>query len=402
MQKIILFTVVLFSFVACNLDKLEPAQTKAFMKFFGDVGNTEGVDLLKLDDGYLLLGNSNDTTALLIKTDLNGNTLWSKSFDAILGSALAKNANSYFIVGDSIKKGSPPVTSMSLIKTDLNGEIIHPCASIGEIGAIYHGTSVIISSLGEIVVCGYITSSTPGTDTTFIYGYDESLIPSWTSVKKWWTVGNTRTSSKTILEDSNGDFTWTSRYTVNTVNKLEAIIVSRDNPSITEVIPLLDVLDEELSLADNLGDFSTYNLGGVIVHSVDNINTNRSGIVVAEYANGAEINNFKIEDADYDFFANTVLQASDGDIVILGSTNKHADGSSRSDLDFYITKVGIDASVSSVSGFTSIIGGTGNETGAAIVQADDRGFVFLGTMKNTNEVNIMVLVKVDVNGELIN
>ena len=58
MLKIILFIVVLFSFVACNLDKLEPAQTKAFMKFFGDVGNTEGVDLLKLDDGYLLLGNN--------------------------------------------------------------------------------------------------------------------------------------------------------------------------------------------------------------------------------------------------------------------------------------------------------------------------------------------------------
>jgi hypothetical protein len=283
---------------------------------------------------------------------------------------------------------------MSLIKTDLNGETLS-YKSIGEIGALYHGTGIIISSLGEIVVCGYINSDT-GTDTTFIYGYDETLIPSWSSVKKWWTVGNTRTSSKTILEDSKGDFIWTSRYTINSTNKLEAIIVSRDNPTITEVIPLLD---EELSLADNLGDFNKYNIGGVIVHSVDNT---KSGIVVAEYTDGAEINNFIIEDPAFDYYANTVLQASDGDIVILGSTNKHADGTTRSDLDFYITKVGFDGSESSVSGFTNIIGGTGNETGAAIVQAEDRGFVFLGTMKNTNEVNIMVLVKVDVNGELIN
>ena len=69
MRKILLFIVVLISFVACNLDKLEPAQTKAFMKLFGDTGDTEGVDLLKLDDGYLLLGNNKNEeikTAILI------------------------------------------------------------------------------------------------------------------------------------------------------------------------------------------------------------------------------------------------------------------------------------------------------------------------------------------------
>ena len=124
MRKLIFFSVVLFSFVACNLDKLEPAQTKAFMKLFGDVGNTEGVDLLKLDDGYLLLGNNSNgvTTAVLIKTDLNGNTLWSTSFENISASALAKNDNSYFIVGDSINESNLLNTRMSLIKTDLDGE----------------------------------------------------------------------------------------------------------------------------------------------------------------------------------------------------------------------------------------------------------------------------------------
>ena len=72
MRKTIAFLFALVSFAACDLNKLEPAQTKAFMKYFGDLGNTRGVDLLKLDDGYLMLGNntnSGNSTVFLIKTD---------------------------------------------------------------------------------------------------------------------------------------------------------------------------------------------------------------------------------------------------------------------------------------------------------------------------------------------
>ena len=154
MQKTILFTLVLFSFVACNLDKLEPAQTKAFMKYFGDIGNTEGVDLLSLDDGYLLLGNNtneNLQTAILIKTDLNGNTIWSTFFENISASALAKNESSYFIVGDSINNSNLLDTRMSLIKTDLDGGS-HEYTSLGVTNVPYHGTGITVSRSDQVVI----------------------------------------------------------------------------------------------------------------------------------------------------------------------------------------------------------------------------------------------------------
>ena len=154
MQKILLYTVVLFSFAACSLDKLEPAQTDAFMKFFGDVGNTDGVDLLKLDDGYLLLGNNINSgleTAILIKTDLNGNQIWSTFFENITGSALAKDDNSYFIVGDSINTGNLlAVNKMIIIKTDLDGGN-HQLTSLGVTNVPYHGTGITVSNTGEVL-----------------------------------------------------------------------------------------------------------------------------------------------------------------------------------------------------------------------------------------------------------
>lgn len=402
MRKLIFFIVVLFSFVACNLDKLEPAQTKAFMKLFGDVGNTEGVDLLKLDDGYLLLGNNSNagtTTAVLIKTDLNGNTLWSNFFENISASALAKNDNSYFIVGDSINESNLLNTRMSLIKTDLAGGN-HEYTSLGVTNVPYYGTGITVSpSDQEVVVCGYINGLLSGTDTTFIYGYDFSLSPAWSAVRKWQTPGDRRISSKTLIQDYDSPdddyFFYTTMY--GSGNSIEAIM-AKDNP-----IPFDKPLLQDFNSTDELGDFyldlKSVNDAGVLVQTVINEGIRDIALVVYDTLNKDE---FLLSDnTAKNYYAGTVMLASDGDIVVLGSTDNHGE-SARSDLDFYITKVGPNGEVSSISGFTSIFGGTGDETGVAIVEAEDRGFVFLGTMHNTNDVKLMVLMKVDVNGEMIN
>ena len=394
MLKSILFIAVLFSFVACNLDKLEPAQTKAFMKFFGDEGNNEGVDLLMLNDGFLLLGNNFDgdtTTALLIKTDQNGNRIWSRSFDNISASALAKSANSYFIVGDRINTSNLP-TRMSLIKVDLDGGTQY--TSLGDSSANYHGTGLTFSRTDQVVVCGYINGSSTITDTTFIYGYNTSLSPAWSAVRKWQTDGDQRISSRALLQDDDGNFVYTSMY--GSGNSIQAIKVEEDSP-----LPIvIDILGDDISTAD-LGDFSSYNNGGALVQTINN-NNGKTAIALVIYNAQDQAEDPVIISTAKNLVAGTVLQASDKELVILGSTDDHGDDENRSDLDFYITKVGFDGTVSSSTGFTNTIGGTGDETGVAIVQAEDKGFVFLGTMLNTNGVKIMVLIKVNINGEMIN
>jgi len=401
MLKTIIFTVVLFSFVACDLDKLEPAQTKAFMKFFGDIGNTEGVDLLKLDDGYLLLGNNTNgglETALLIKTDLNGNTIWSAYFENISASALAKNDNSYFIVGDSINNNNLPdnnlpYTRMSLIKTDLDGRN-HEYKSLGVTNVPYHGTGITVSRSDQVVVCGYINGLLSGTDTTFLYSYDFSLTPAWSAVRKWQTDGDIRISSKTLIQDDDDNFVYTTMY--GSSNSIEAIIAAEDSPT-----PLaMDIL-KDFNSTNEPGDFylNSFDNNGALVQTV--INNGNKDIAFVTYDSLAVRTVLLSPNTAKNYYASTVVHASGSEYVVLGSTDDHGQ-SSRSDLDFYITKVGVDGSVSSISGFTSIIGGTGDETGAAIVQAEDRGFVFIGTMHNTSDVKIMVLMKVDVNGNMIN
>jgi hypothetical protein len=395
MRKIIVFIAVLFSFAACDLAKLEPAQTKAFMKYFGDNGNTIAKDLLKLDDGYLLLGNNLSggiITTVLIKVDRNGNLLWNTNHNNFSGKALAKMNDGYFIIGDGINNINP--TRMSLIKTDLNGAEV-ATTSIGVSGTSYHGTSLTISSLDEIIVCGYIDHS-GNTDSTFLYGYDSSLNPTWSAIRKWGSNDVSRISSKTILENSDGDFVWLSLANNGSTNELQSLVASRDNLSLKAA----QVLLQNKVITNELGDFNYSSVGGVLVQTVTSTN---NAIAMSNYNSSVEISSVLIEEEGNDLYAYSVIQANDGDFVVLGSTNKHSNSSTpRSDLDFYLTKVGIDGIVSNAKGFTNIIGGTGDETGAAIVQADDNGFVFLGTMKNTNDVNLMVLVKVNYKGELIN
>jgi len=382
MRKILLIITAVFSLAACDLSKLEPAQTKAFIKYFGEDGNTVGADLLKLDDGYLLLGNNNETNALLIKTDLKGNTLWGQVFANFTGRALAKMNEGYFIIGDSIDNVNPP--RMRLIKTDLEGNK-QTSTTLGEVNVAYHGTALTISSLEEVVVCGYTVNSTTNTQQTFIFGYNNSdLSNAWSAVRRYGGAGVTRISSKTINENEDGEFVWSSLNNNTTIESLRAAKES----SVSGGFSILS----DYTISGEFGDFTYTSIGNVAVQTV--VGTNNNAIAISNYDSNRPLSNALIE-TDGDLSAQVVVRASDGDFVVLGTT-KNTSGT-RSDLDFYLTKVGIDGKEGSLTGFTNIIGGTGNETGAAIVQAEDKGFVFLGTMQN-----LMMLVKVNSKGELIN
>lgn len=70
----------------CALTGDDPSE-KVFIKYFGEDGNQEGVDMLVAADGFYLLGNTTKPQAgalgqqiLLIKTDFQGNEMWRKSF----------------------------------------------------------------------------------------------------------------------------------------------------------------------------------------------------------------------------------------------------------------------------------------------------------------------------------
>lgn len=411
MKKSIVFLFALISFAACDLTKLEPAQTKSFMKYFGDAGKTYGEDLLKLEDGYLLLGNnysSEDRTgpqySVLVKTDLNGNTMWTAVHNKIEGRSLALASDGYFIVGDEINNTNSKL--MMLIKTNLDGSedsAIDPTALGLPLGS--HGTGITIDAMNEVVVSGYITTGT-GTDETFLYGFNSSdLSRTWN--RTWSTANTTRIASRTLQEIESPttpgemNFIWTNLVNAGSGNYIESYRVRRDEQTPVTGDPILG----EYNITNELGDFKVVSTSdAAIVQSASN--NGGTQIVFSQQGVGGTFNPVVISPPDpdgktYDYTANSVVKSRDGSYVVLGSTTSTGGDATRSDTDYFIKKVAYNGTELS-DGFTLTFGGTAEEYGTKIIQADDDGYVFIGTHENPNEVDFMVLVKITKDGKLIN
>jgi hypothetical protein len=80
------YCLALLGWSGCALTSEDPSE-QFFVKYFGEDGDQEGVDMLVATDGIYLLGNTTKQQAgglgqqiLLIKTDFQGNEMWRKSF----------------------------------------------------------------------------------------------------------------------------------------------------------------------------------------------------------------------------------------------------------------------------------------------------------------------------------
>lgn len=87
MRLINLNTIVLFLVLwSCDTpNNVEPTYERYFTKYYGSDGEQEGVDIVRNDDGsMILLGNSfsqtNPISPFIVKTDPMGNVLWQREF----------------------------------------------------------------------------------------------------------------------------------------------------------------------------------------------------------------------------------------------------------------------------------------------------------------------------------
>jgi hypothetical protein len=144
MKNLLLFVVIIACYNLVNAQE----------KFQRSIGANSGFDIshcldLVSDTGYILAGSTNyfDTTTadvMLIRTNVNGDTLWAKTYDAG-GSENAIHVQQTFD-GGFIAIGTTQVvgnafSEMYLIKTDLNGNLLWS-KSYGDSIHIYSGFSV--------------------------------------------------------------------------------------------------------------------------------------------------------------------------------------------------------------------------------------------------------------------
>ena len=394
-------------FSSCSdLETLEPFQNDTFIKYYGDKGNTEAVDLEIVVDGYAILAVNEDggtTYSILFTTDHQGNnviapvrnnqdTVWT-NFRA---SDLHAVDDGYLVIGDRINRDNNP-TLMRLVKTDKAGNILKTI-DVGDALVPYHGTAVTFSARDEVVVQGYIESATG--DAVFTRGYDADLNNLlWSTVE---TPGNNTkyvTSASIFQNDQNGDaFVYLQLKDPTSLDPTLEHATSERNGVILGATPLY----ESSNLSGTQGDFSkTIELG--VYASAFTVTEGTSTFIGLSSFNASGGNSQEAIRIKPNNELNYTAQSIHGvvnkdELVILGSV-----GESTVDTDFFITRVErLDGSVNPDTGFEKRIGGVGKETGAAIKQAADGGFVFVGTLDNTNENKVVVLVKVNSKGELIN
>ena len=213
-------------------------------KTFGGIDNDEGHAIQQTnDDGFIITGSTSSFGAggydvYLIKTDVNGNTLWTKTFggtqDEDGWSVQQTNDNGYVIVGGTLSFGNY-ITNVYLIKTDENGDTLWT-KTFGE-RDFNSGASVKQTSDNGYVIVGatynssgntnnaiYLIKTNVNGDTlwtkTFgdaLYDYDAMDIQI-TTDNKFIIVGNTTNGSSGAIDvfllniDNNGNEIWSKTY----------------------------------------------------------------------------------------------------------------------------------------------------------------------------------------------
>jgi hypothetical protein len=140
-----------------------------FQKTIGGTG-ADGAHFIQqtFDGGYIIAGATSSFgvdsgDAYLVKTDLNANIIWSKTFGGIkneyFNDVKQTNDSGYVMVGRS-KSFGQGITDILVVKTDKNGNLMW--AKIYGGAVEQNGYSIQQTTDGGYVLCGWTTSFTGG------------------------------------------------------------------------------------------------------------------------------------------------------------------------------------------------------------------------------------------------
>jgi len=188
-MKKMLMMVIVGLFFACEVMAQAPGDT-LWTKCYGGPGSDKGAEVqLTSDGGYIITGRTGSfgagaQDAYLIRTDANGDTLWTKTYggtDWDYAYSLKQTTDSGFIVVGGSKSFSGGDYDVYLIKTDANGDTLWTRTYGGT--DLEYGSSVQLTSDGGYIIIG-VTMSFGAGDRDFYL----------------------------IKTDANGDIIWTQTY----------------------------------------------------------------------------------------------------------------------------------------------------------------------------------------------
>ncbi len=295
-----------------------------------------------LDGGYIIAGSTSSYgagghDAWVIKTDANGNSLWSHTFGSS-GSDYARNVQQTtdggYIIGGCYN-WSYYSGDLRLIKTDPNGHEVW--------------SSTFHRSVGNHA--GFVQQTTDGG--YVLFGHSGSYyIP---GQYDWWL----------IKTDANGDSLWSRTYGGNEPELAQAVHQTQDGGYV---------------LMGSSSSFSPF--------TPDDIDF----WLLKTNADGDSLWSHSYNRGGYDI-GRDVKQTSEGGYVLVGETRPYVGGGP---LDIWLIKTDTDGEVE----WDRTFGGSGDDYGFGVLQTEDGGYVVVGNTSSYGAGGYdMWLIKTDANGD---
>ena len=356
-------------------------------KNFGGMGSDDGYSVKQTTDGgYIVTGfttsfGNNFGNIYLIKTDENGDSLWTKTFGGSVNNGASSvqetNDGGYIITGltngDSLSD-----YDVYLIKTDENGDSLWAKTYGGMEGD--GGYSVEQTTDNGYIITGNTNSFGNGNDDVYLIKTDENGDSLWTktyggmlmdigSCVQQTTDGGYIITGKTaipfagykiylIKTDENGDSTWTKTY--GSTHDIWGRFVQQTND----------------------GGYILIGSGG----GINLIKTNENGDALWTKTFGKNL-----------YYGNSVQQTNDEGYILTGTTNSTTNSFGNGSIDVFLIKTNENGD----SLWTKTYGGINQDKGSSVQQTNDGGYIITGSTSSFgNESNNVYLIKTNSEGSI--
>ncbi|MCF7859779.1 MAG: T9SS type A sorting domain-containing protein [Candidatus Cloacimonetes bacterium] len=357
-------------FFLCTTEVFAQAPDTMWTKTFGGVSSDEGYSVQQtLDGGYIITGSTKsfstgDSDVWIIKTDENGDSLWTKYYDEAseydVGYSVRQTLDGGYVISG---EGNTFHGGVRLIKTDENGDTVWTKKFGDEYS--WGGYSVEQTSDG-----GYITIAQ--------LGYD--------------VIG--RGAFELIKTDENGDTLWIKWLDEQGDDVANSVQQTFDGGYIItgSLSQIFAAPDAKLIKTNEIGetvwnktlggggdDFGksvqqTSDGGYIMTGGTESSGSNSSDVWVIKTDSNGDTLWTKTFGGGNDDWGESIQQTTDGGYIITGHTNSFGAGNE----DVWIIKT--DENGDSL--WTKTFGGVNNDWGNSVKQTTDGGYIITGYTKS--------------------
>ena len=354
-------------------------------KTFGGTGDDYGYSVQQTTDGgYIITGTTESfgnggSDVYLIKTDVNGDSLWTKTFggiDSDRGHSIQQTTDGGYIITGSTTSFGNGGFDVYLIKTDGSGNEQWTKTFGGTNGD--EGFSVQQTTGGGYIITGYTVSFLGSRDVYLIKtdGNGDSL---WTK-----TFGGTdhTVGGRSVQQTTDGGFIITGHK-----NFIVYLMKTDGNGDSLWTKTFGGIGDWGFSVQQ------TTDGGYIITGNITSFGNGGSDVYLIKtdgYGDSLWTKTFGGIGDDYGF---SIQQTTDGGYIITGSTISFGNGG----YDVYLIKT--DGNGDSL--WTKTFGGIGDDWGFSVQQTTDGGYIITGDTESFgNGYKDVYLIKTDGNGNI--